>query len=161
MAGAFSGHVGLQAARMFLIATVAGTFVLMSIVGMLRDTYGIERLALDNGLADVAPDLHRLFLAMGWLFVGLPGGLAFFAEDLLFHALLGHSTATTLGFLFASGLNALVFYRVYAGLFCGSTRPEHWEVLAPHTASRRWRVALLTAVTALVILGGIAPALFV
>jgi NADH:ubiquinone oxidoreductase subunit 4 (subunit M) len=161
MAGAFSGHVGWQAARVFLIATVAGTLVLLSIVGMLRDAYGIERLAPDNGLADVAPDLHRLFLAMGWLFVGLPGGLAFFAEDLLFHSLLEHSTAAALGFLLASGLNAIVFYRVYTGLFCGSTRPELREASAPPTASRRRRVVLLTAVTALIILGGIAPALFV
>ncbi len=161
MAGAFSGHVGWEAARTLLVATVAGTLVLLSVIGMLRDTYGIERLAPDNGLADVAPDLHRLFLAMGWLFVGFPGGLAFFAEDLLFHALLEHSTAATLGFLFAAGLNAIVFYRVYTGLFCGSTRPELREASAPPTASRRLRVALLTAVTALIILGGIAPALFV
>ncbi|WP_257453802.1 proton-conducting transporter transmembrane domain-containing protein [Archangium lipolyticum] len=161
MAGAFSGHVGWQAARTLLVATVAGTLVLLSVIGMLRDTYGIERLAPDNGLADVASDLHRLFLAMGWLFVGLPGGLAFFAEDLLFHALLERSTAATLGFLLASGLNAIVFYRVYLGLFCGNTRLELREALPPRTASRRRRVVLLTVVTALVLLGGLAPALFV
>ncbi|QRO00228.1 hypothetical protein JRI60_14990 [Archangium violaceum] len=161
MAGAFSGHVGWQAARMLLIATVAGSLVLLSVVGLARDAYGIERLAPDNGLADVAPDLHRLFLAMGWFFVGLPGGIAFFAEDLLFHALLEESTAATLGFLFASGLNAIVFYRVYAGLFCGTARLELREARTPRTASRRRRVVLLTVVTALVILGGIAPTLFV
>jgi NADH:ubiquinone oxidoreductase subunit 4 (subunit M) len=158
MAGAFAGHSGWSAARTLLIATVAGTFVLMTIAGLLRDTYGVDRLAPDNGLADVAPDLHRLFLAMGWLFVGLPGGLAFFAEDLLFHALLKHSTAATVGFLLAMGLNALVFYRIYTGLFCGPTRPGPRPT---PTAARRWQVVLLTAVTALILLGGIAPALFV
>lgn len=160
LAGAFAGHGGWEASRTLLIATVAGSFVLLTIVGVLRDTYGIQRLAQDNGLADVAPDLHRLFIAMGWLFVGLPGGLAFFAEDLLFHALLEHSTAATLGFLLAVGLNAVVFYRVYAGLFCGPTRPALQHVTST-AVSRRWLVALLTAVTALVILGGLAPALFV
>lgn len=160
LAGAFSGTVGWHAARTFLLATVAGSYVLLSIVGMVRDGYGIQRLAPDNGLADVAPDLHRLFLAMGWLFVGLPGGLAFFAEDLLFHALLEHSIPATLGFLFATGLNAIVFYRAYMGLFCGTPRLELRDAPVP-TPSRRRRVLLLTAVTALVVLGGIAPALFV
>ncbi|ADO72319.1 proton-conducting transporter membrane subunit [Stigmatella aurantiaca] len=160
MAGAFAGHMGWESARVLLIATVAGSFVLLTIAGLLKDTYGVDQLASDNGLADVAPDLHRLFIAMGWLFVGLPGGLAFFAEDLLFHALLEHSTAATIGFLFATGLNGIVFYRVYASLFCGPTRPELRD-LPSSAPSRRWRVALLTAVTVLVILGGIAPALFV
>jgi NADH:ubiquinone oxidoreductase subunit 4 (subunit M) len=159
MAGAFAGNVGWEASRMLLIAMVAGSFVLLSITGLLRDVYGIEQLASDHGLANVAPDLHRLFIAMGWLFVGLPGGLAFFAEDLLFHSLLEHSTLATVGFLFATGLNAIVFYRVYLGLFCGPTRPELRGV--PVTATRRWLVVVMTAVTALVILGGLAPSLFV
>lgn len=160
MAGAFAGHIGWESARVLLISTVAGSFVLMTITGLLKDTYGIERLAPDNGLAEVAPDLHRLFIAMGWLFVGLPGGLAFFAEDLLFHALLEHSLTATIGFLAATALNGIVFYRVYASLFCGPTRPELRD-LPSSAASRRWRVALLTAVTGLVILGGFVPALFV
>ncbi|WNG34979.1 hypothetical protein F0U61_15965 [Archangium violaceum] len=159
MAGAFAGHVGWEAARTLLIATVSGSFVLLTIAGLLRDTYGIDRLAPDNGLADVAPDLHRLFIIMGWLFVGLPGGLAFFAEDLLFHALLEHSTAATVGFLFAAGLNAVVFYRVYVGLFSGPTRPE-LRSMGSTAGRRRWLVALMTAITALVLLGGVAPALF-
>jgi NADH:ubiquinone oxidoreductase subunit 2 (subunit N) len=159
MAGAFAGQVGWEAARTLLLATVAGSLVLLSITGLLRSTYGIERLAPDNGLAQVAPDLHRLFIAMGWLFVGIPGGLAFFAEDLLFHALLEHSLAATAGFLFASGLNAIVFYRVYAGLFCGSPRLE-LRARPEAAAERRWLVALLTLITALAVLGGIAPALF-
>jgi NADH:ubiquinone oxidoreductase subunit 4 (subunit M) len=158
MAGAFCGHVGWQAARALLIAMVAGTLVLMTIVGMLRDEYGIERLAVDNGLADVAPDLHRLFLAMGWLFVGLPGGLGYFAEDLLFHSLLERSSLATGGFLIATGLNAVAFYRVYLGLFCG--RPRSGLRAPVSTPAHRRRVGLLTGVTALVILGGVAPALF-
>jgi NADH:ubiquinone oxidoreductase subunit 4 (subunit M) len=159
MAGAFAGHIGWESARVLLLSTVAGSFVLMTITGLIKDTYGIERLGPDNGLAEVAPDLHRLFIAMGWLFVGLPGGLAFFAEDLLFHALLEHSLVATFGFLTATALNGIVFYRVYASLFCGPTRPGLRD-RPSGAASRRWRVALLTAVTGLVILGGIAPALF-
>lgn len=160
MAGAFSGHVGWEAARTFLISMVAGTLVLMSVIRLLREGYGVERLAPDNGLADVAPDFHRLFLAMGWLFVGLPGGLGFFAEDLLFHSLLERSTAATIGFLCATALNAIVFYRVYMGLFSGAPRPESRRAPVP-IASRRLRVALLSVVTVLVILGGVAPRLFV
>ncbi|MFL5357467.1 proton-conducting transporter membrane subunit [Archangium sp.] len=160
LAGAFAGQVGWGAAQTLLIAMAAGSLVLLTIAGQLKDVYGVERLAPDNGLADVAPDFHRLFVVMGWLFVGLPGGLAFFAEDLLFHALLEHSFAATAGFLFATGLNAIVFYRVYMGLFCGPTRPELRNAPVP-TASRRRLVVLLTVVTALIILGGVAPALFV
>jgi len=159
LAGCFTGHIGWEAARALLIAMVAGTLVLLSVIGLLRDTYGVEKLAPDNGLADVAPDLHRLFIAMGWLFVGLPGGLAFFAEDLLFHALLEHSTVATAGFLLTTALNAIVFYRVYAGLFCGPSR--RGQQAAPAASrSRRWYVAILTAVTVLVVIGGLAPALF-
>jgi NADH:ubiquinone oxidoreductase subunit 4 (subunit M) len=160
MAGAFAGHIGWESARVLLLSTIAGSFVLVAITGLLQDTYGVRQLAPDNGLAEVAPDLHRLFIAMGWLFVGLPGGLAFFAEDLLFHALLEYSLTATLGFLLATALNGIVFYRVYAGLFCGPTRPELRDPPSS-AASRRWRVALLTAVTGLVILGGFVPSLFV
>jgi NADH:ubiquinone oxidoreductase subunit 2 (subunit N) len=161
MAGTFAGPTGWTGARMLLVGTVAGSAVLLSIIHELRDTYGVDRLAPDHGLAEVAPDLNRLFIAMGWLFVGLPGGITFFAEDLLFHALLEHSTAATVGLLFASGLNAVAFYRVYTGLFCGPTRPELRDAaLARSPASGRRRV-FLTAVTALVILGGLAPSLFV
>lgn len=160
MAGLLSGPTGWHAARAMLLSLVAGTLVLQLITGALRDTYGIERLAPDHGLADVAPELHRLFLAMGWLFVGLPGGLGYFAEDLLFHSLLEHSLGATAGFLLATGLNAIVFYRVYVGLFCGTPRSEPRTVPEP-TVAHRWRVRLLTAVTAGVVLGGLAPALFV
>lgn len=157
IAGAAAGETGWEAARMLLVSTMGSGLVLMSIASELRRRFGALDAASHHALAETAPKLHRLFVVCGWTFVGLPGGAAFFAEDLLFHALVGQSVAATVGFIVAAGFNAIAFYRLYLALFTGPTvRPAY----AP-SATASWKIVALTlAVLALLALG-LAPSLLV
>lgn len=164
LSGAVSGEAGWAAARLLWLAMAAGTVVLQGVVFELERTYGVTRLAPDHGLAAAEPALHRVFVTMGWLMVGVPGGVAFFAEDLLFHSIVEESGVATFAFLLSAALNAAVFYRVYIGLFAGPTRHA-----APHArvvttgrrwVRRRWTYAVMLAAVVVVLAGGLWPALF-
>jgi formate hydrogenlyase subunit 3/multisubunit Na+/H+ antiporter MnhD subunit len=156
VAGAVAHEAGWQAARLLWLSLAVGTLVLHSIAGELERTWGVHRLAPDNGLAAVEPMLHRSFVAMGFLFVGIPGGAAFFAEDLLFHSLVETNVTATVVFLAAVALNAVVFYRLYLGLFAGPTRPR-----TPHPTLRSPSLGYVyLALLGVVVLGGLWPGLF-
>ncbi len=124
VAGAFVNEVGRLGAVMMLLGVSAGAIVLSSILSEIHRRFGVLQLAPDNGLAEFSPRLSAMTLVMGWMLVGLPGGITFFAEDVMFHALLEHSSVVTMGFLIASAINPVVFYRMYIGLFSGLARPE-------------------------------------
>lgn len=158
LTGAAAGDTGWSSARMMLASLMLSSFVLLSVLAELRRRFDVLVLSPRHALVAAAPGLHRLFLVGGWLFVGMPGGLAFFAEDLLLHALLEHSLAATLGFVVAAALNAIVFYKVYLGLFSGPSRPE--STLPLRAPTERWRFALLTCGVAALVLFGLAPSLF-
>ncbi|MFZ5440556.1 MAG: proton-conducting transporter membrane subunit, partial [Myxococcota bacterium] len=163
LAGAVTGESGWAAARLLWVAMATGTVVLQGVVFELERTYGITRLAPDHGLAAAEPALHRLFVTMGWLMVGVPGGVAFFAEDLLFHSVVEESGAATFAFLLSAALNAAVFYRVYVGLFSGpTTHPVAVPVIAQgrRWVRRRWTLAVMLAAVLVVLVGGLWPAFF-
>jgi NADH:ubiquinone oxidoreductase subunit 4 (subunit M) len=158
LTGAAAGEAGWSSARMMLASLMLSSFVLLSVLAELRRRFDVLVLSPRHALVAAAPGLHRLFLVCGWLFIGMPGGLAFFAEDLLLHALLEHSLAATLGFVVAAALNAIVFYKVYLGLFSGPSRPA--STIPPRAPTERWRFALLTFGVAALVLFGLAPSLF-
>ncbi len=58
------------------------------------------------------PALHAAFVACGWAFVGVPGGKAFFAEDLLFYELVHAAPLATILLVATTGCNAVALYRV-------------------------------------------------
>lgn len=157
LAGAASGDSGWSAAQMMLVSLTGSSLVLASILAELRRRFGELHTWAHHALADEAPELHRLFLVCGWIFVGLPGGLAFFAEDLLFHAFVAKSVAATAGFIVAAALNAIAFYRVYLSLFSGpeQQRTEH----PPAAPTARWKVVALTAIVLVLLALGLAPGL--
>jgi NADH:ubiquinone oxidoreductase subunit 2 (subunit N) len=158
LAGAVTGERGWAAARLLWISLTSGSAVLHAVVFALERRYDVRRLAQDHGLAAAEPSLHRVFVTMGWLMVGVPGGIAFFAEDLLFHAIVEESALATLAFLLSAALNAAVFYRVYLGLFSGpATRPPRPDAPAETSPGG---VAWMLAAVLLVILGGVAPGWF-
>lgn len=156
LAGAAAGEHGWDAARTMLVSLMGCGAVLLAITLELRRRFGALSANSQQGLAERAPALHRLFGVCGWLCVGLPGGVAFFAEDLLFHALVEHSVAATAGFIVAAAFNALAFYRLYLGLFGG---PERATQDVDPKATERWKLALLTAAVLVLLLFGFAPAL--
>ncbi len=159
VAGAVVGGLGWSAAREMAAASSAGTAVLLVVGGELRRRYGADRLAADHGLALLAPDLSRLSLVAGWLPVGVPGGLSFFAEEMLFHARVEHSTGATAGFLVSIAFNAVAFHRVWTGLFCGTPALPAEDGSSDQRA-RRGAVTLLAALTGRVLVGGLVPMLF-
>ena len=109
----------------------------------------------DTGLADHEPILAGQFLVLGWLFSGLPGGLVFFAEDLLFFTLVGNSIPISAGMIFASVLNGVAFYRVYLGVFSGRTRPG----LTASGRPRTWLPHVLRLMLVTTLVFGLVPQL--
>ena len=92
--------------------------------------------------------LTAAMLVSGWIFVGLPGGLTFFAEDLLFSALFEQSPWLALALVVASGVNAIAFYRVVIGLFGGVARPTIPRVRADVRVERALMMLTIVAVAA-------------
>jgi NADH:ubiquinone oxidoreductase subunit 5 (subunit L)/multisubunit Na+/H+ antiporter MnhA subunit len=146
LAGLVSGHHGIHAARLMVVACLLGSLVLVGGSLHLRRRFHIDALAPDNGLAARAPMLTAAMFVSGWIFVGLPGGLTFFAEDLLFHALFEQSPGLVLALVATSGLNAIAFYRVAIGLCGGVARPEIPRVGADPRVERGLMLLTVVAV---------------
>ena len=123
VAGAMASEHGFTAEYLMLAGSDLGLLALALLLGDLVRRHGSLRLRPDNGLAEHEPRSAQLFLVAGWLFAGLPGGIVFFAEDLIFHALVQRSSWNAAGMVFASVLNAIAFYRVYLGVYCGRMTP--------------------------------------
>jgi NADH:ubiquinone oxidoreductase subunit 4 (subunit M) len=157
MAGVLAEEQGWQAARMLMLSLVLSAGVLLLACGHLQDRHGALLLRQSHGLAQAYPGMHRAFLVTGWLFVGLPGGIAYFAEDLLFHVLVRHSSLAVAGFVATMGLNAIGFYRVYLGLFTGPAYRNQDGGNTPQRPESRDLVWLLCGATALLLLGGFFP----
>ena len=156
LAGALGAEAGDAAAVMMAIGCGAGTLALLSAIEHLRRRFNVLELAPDNGLALLAPTTGAVLLVMGWLFVGLPGGVTFVAEDLLFHELFEHQPVLTIVFIFASSMNAIAFYRVYTGLFGGVPRPEVVKAAQPCSPVL---VTALLVLTGIVLVCGVVPQL--
>lgn len=137
---------GYDAEYSMLAGTGLGMTGLVMALAEVRRRYGIEELAPDTGLADHEPRLAGQFLLLGWLFSGLPGGIVFFAEDLLFFTLVENSILISAGMIFASVLNGVAFYRAYLGVFSGRSRPGI-GARGPATWWLPWCLRLLTIVT--------------
>ncbi len=163
LVGALGDEHGWVAARTMLLSVSTGSAVLLAILIELRRLHGTSRLSHRHALAEVEPALHAAFVACGWAFVGVPGGIAFFAEDLLFHELVHAAPLATILFVATTGFNAIAFYRVYLGTFCGSRRngPASFarEQDASLTAPGRWLLGGLLLGTATLYVLGFLPML--
>lgn len=158
LAGALGEEHGWVAARTLLVSVSIAGAVLLTILIELRRLHRTSRLSHRHALADVEPNLHAVFVACGWAFVGVPGGIAFFAEDLLFHELVHAAPLATILFIATTGFNAIAFYRVYLGTFCGTRRsgPASFarEAEGSPRVPGRWLLAgLLLGTGALYVLG--------
>ena len=155
IAGALVSEHGFTAEYLMLAGTDLGLATVVLALADLRARHRIGRLQPDNGMADLEPTSARLFLVAGWFFVGLPGGIVFFAEDLLFHALVRHSNAMTAAMILAQVLNAIGFYRVYLGVYAG--RPRAGSVT--NGAMPRWLAPALTTLILITVGLGLWPQL--
>ena len=155
IAGALVSEHGFTAEYLMLAGTDLGLATLVLALADLRARHRIGRLQPDNGMADLEPTSARLFLVAGWFFVGLPGGIVFFAEDLLFHALVRHSNAMTATMILAQVLNAIGFYRVYLGVYAGRPRAGS----TTNGAMPRWLAPALTTLILITLGLGLWPQL--
>ncbi|MCU0864102.1 MAG: hypothetical protein MUC36_09935 [Planctomycetes bacterium] len=155
VAGALVSEHGFTAEYLMLAGTDLGLATLVMALADARVRHRIARLQPDHGLADLEPTSARLFLVAGWFFVGLPGGIVFFAEDLLFHALVQHSSAQTAAMILAQVLNAIGFYRVYLGVYAGRPRAD----AAPNGSMPRWLAPALTTLILITLFLGLWPQL--
>jgi NADH:ubiquinone oxidoreductase subunit 4 (subunit M) len=165
LAGALDAEHGWASARMMLASLSLASAVLLSILIEVRRRHGVAELSHRHGLASLSPDLHRVFVACGWIFVGLPGGATFFAEDLLFHSLVHDAPLTTCGFVLAAGTNAIAFYRVYLGVFTGTRRAgpvQHASSIEPsRPAPAPWFLPVLVGLTLAQYILGFLPNLLI
>jgi NADH:ubiquinone oxidoreductase subunit 4 (subunit M) len=155
IAGALVSEHGFTAEYLMLAGTDLGLATMVLALADLRARHRIGRLQPDNGMADLEPTSARLFLVAGWFFVGLPGGIVFFAEDLLFHALVRHSNVMTATMILAQVLNAIGFYRVYLGVYAGRPRAGS----ATNGAMPRWLAPVLTTLILITVGLGLWPQL--
>jgi NADH:ubiquinone oxidoreductase subunit 4 (subunit M) len=155
IAGALVSEHGFTAEYLMLAGTDLGLATLVMALADARTRHHLDRLLPDNGMADLEPTSARLFLVAGWLFVGLPGGIVFFAEDLLFHALVQHSSALTAALILAQVLNAIGFYRVYLGVYAGRPRAD----ATANGAMPHWLAPTLTTLILITMFLGLWPQL--
>ena len=158
LAGVLGEEHGWAAARTMLTGVSIGSAVLLAALFEVHRRYGVERLSHRHALADLEPRIHAATVACGWAFVGVPGGLTFFAEDLLFHELVHRSPLATVLFVVTTGFNAIAFYRMYLGVFCGSRRDHHassstQQDALPSLAPRGLHAFLLGGTVLLYVLG--------
>lgn len=139
ISGALCDDVG-QLGSFFLIVNYGlSFFVLFAIQTYLQKKYQANSLGHYWGLATQEKKLEVLFLLAGLLAIGLPGGLAFLGEDLIFHALLSKSPWFTGIHVVLMGLNGIGFLRIYQHLFLGRSHlierdgeakvVSHWKIL--------------------------------
>ncbi|MFZ4714492.1 MAG: proton-conducting transporter membrane subunit [Bacteriovoracaceae bacterium] len=80
----------------------------------------IKSLKTFFGLSHKAPLLASMFFLFGFITVGLPGGMAFVGEDILFHAIIEHYPWIGIGVILTTALNAMTIYKSFCYLFHGT-----------------------------------------
>ncbi len=148
--GALASDHGFASEYLMLAGSDLGLLALAILAGDLLRRHGPMQLRPDNGLATIEPRASQLFLVAGWLFAGLPGGIVFFAEDVIFHLLVERSPWNAAGMVFASVLNAVAFYRVYLGVFSGRMRPA---AFSPSAMPRLVEFTVVALILATVVFG--------
>lgn len=109
------------------------------------------------GIGARTPRLAVFFAASGLALAGLPGTLGFVAEDLLFHGALESDPLLGVALPLATALNAITIFRLFSTLFLGK-RVNQVPPMPDALARERWP---LTAVTAGLVITGIAPGLVI
>lgn len=153
LAGALASEHGFAAEYLMLAGTTLGGAALGLLLADLTARYPLDQLRHDHGLADQERQVCRLFVVAGFLLVGLPGGIVFFAEDLLFHQLVQHSLGHAAAMVLATALNAVGFYRLYLGVFAGRMRPG----LVRRGPAPRGLLAVATLLVVATLVGGLWP----
>jgi NADH-quinone oxidoreductase subunit M len=149
---------GVSGALIQWLVVGAGVTGLVAVYRLIETRYGGNLEGREFlGLAERFPRLAVSFAVCGLAIVGLPGTLGFCAEDLLMHGLLESKPWIGLAQPLATALNAITMVRFFARLFMGR---RHGDALPLPDALPRERWAL-AAVVAFLVIGGLAPRLFV
>lgn len=139
------------------LVSLATTMMLM-IQQALEDRTAAAALAPElSGLGAPAPRLAAFFFLAALALVGLPGTLAFVAEDLLFHGALTDHPLLGICLPLATSLNAVIVLRLAVNHFWGRTRRQAIPI-ADALPAQRFGLAVGTA---LLFLAGLAPNTFV
>lgn len=106
------------------------------------------------GLTHENKEISTLFFLSGMVLVGLPGGLYFIVEDLVFHTLLEYSAFATFGFIILTVFNAMSFYRLFTCLFLGPVREQ------AQLNYKKYQVVPFYIIVVVAFIFGIMPALY-
>jgi NADH-quinone oxidoreductase subunit M len=142
------GVVGVGGSVLMILGTGLAQAGFTAALWCLEARRGALRIDRPSGGHDRTPGLAGAFLFLGLASVGLPGTLAFVAEDLVFHAALAHRPWVGLGMVCATALNGILVLRLFFALFGGARR-----AMGELDLLRRERVALVGLSMALVALG--------
>lgn len=77
-----------------------------------------------NGLVHTSPFLASSYFLFGMGLIGLPGTLTFVAEDLICQGMLVHETTMAVLFVLVTALGAIIFLRLFALVFLGTTHTK-------------------------------------
>ncbi len=100
-----------------LILSIAGFGLTLMFVENRTD---IRSLKTFFGLSHKAPKLGAFFFIFGFITVGLPGGMPFIGEDILFHTIIEHFPWIGIGVIATVSLNAMTIYKTFSYLFHGT-----------------------------------------
>lgn len=130
--------------------TLTGLLIITSAVEVRAGTHDIARL---GGLASRFPRMSVAFLLLGLSAIGMPGTLAFVAEDLLLHGLLHtHPVIATL-LLVTTVLNGITLLRLFLQGFLGPSRDPERIGARASDLGRRESAAVFAIVIASFALG--------
>jgi NADH-quinone oxidoreductase subunit M len=149
---------GITGALVHWFVVTVSTVSLFGILRLLEVRFG-ENLTASCylGLAQQAPRLAVSFAVFGLALVGLPGTLSFCSQDLLIHGTLMSHPVMGVVLPFATALNAVSVFRLFARLFLGKRRTGFTH-MADALPRERW---ILAAGLLFVVLGGLFPNLIV
>lgn len=119
LAAAFGNELTHSALLPMVLSLQWSSVILFGVISRLIRIEGATKLMGYRGLALRFPEEHRFFVVVSLLWVGIPGGLTFLGEDILFHGFLELSLSKTLVLIALGSLNVIALYHVYSHLFLG------------------------------------------
>lgn len=145
----------MHGALIQMIALALTSTGLLLVAGAIESRTGTTQVGRLGGLVQRFPRMAAAFLLLGLGAIGMPGTLAFVAEDLLLHGLLdGHPVIATL-LLVTTVLNGVTVLRLFFEVFLGPSRDPARALGTPDLRPRE--AATLLGIAAAVVALGVVP----
>jgi hypothetical protein len=123
--GLYTDAHGQISSLLLIIHSFLCFYPVMTIVYYLASLKQQDRIYPHWGQHKESANYSFLFMVFAFFLMGAPGGLTFFAEDLLFHSLLEIHPFFTISHILLMCFNGIGLYRIYSYLFMGPYQGHH------------------------------------